>query len=207
MRVRPRVPLVLSILVLLGAGGPARGANLTGCDAAQAEVVGAAYDEAEVRTRAALELLGREPDGGLARRWFGSAPRGEVRRVLKGVLGGLRPGRRPPTDCAGARECRQGGTFAFARTDTRRIGVCPRFFAADAGAGRDSRFGILVHEVSHLTSKTKDAAYGPRAALELAQARPRVAAVNADNLEYFVEGAPAPPVRKVLVRAKVPTMR
>ncbi|WP_376096532.1 M35 family metallo-endopeptidase [Roseomonas sp. CCTCC AB2023176] len=199
---RPTLALTFLALGLLLPMGAARAANLTGCTADQVPLVQAAYDEAEARTRAGLEHLAREPDGDLARRWFGTAPRAEVRTVLKQVLAGLRPGKRPPTGCGTARTCRDGGIFAFARLDERRITVCPRFFNSDASMGRDTRFGTLVHEVSHLVAKTKDAAYGPGAAMQLAAQRPRVAMRNADNVEYFVEGAPMPPLRKPLVRAK-----
>jgi peptidyl-Lys metalloendopeptidase len=203
---RAALPALSLCLLVLAAGG-ARAENLTGCTADQASVIGGAYGEAEERTRAGLEHLAREPDGELARRWFGAAPRAEVRQVLKQVMAALRPGKRPPTGCGTARTCRDGGIFAFVRLDERRVTVCPRFFESDASMGRDTRYGTLVHEVSHLVAKTKDAAYGPRAAMALAAGRPRVAMRNADNVEYFVEGAPMPPLRKPLVRAKGLTSR
>ena len=49
---------------------------------------------------------------------------------------------------------------------------------------------MVVHEVSHLVLGTRDAAYQPRGAEALAKDEPRVAAMNADNYEYFVEFLP-----------------
>jgi peptidyl-Lys metalloendopeptidase len=53
--------------------------------------------------------------------------------------------------------------------------------------GFDNRWGILIHEASHLAAGTQDFVYGPRAALLLAKQDPERAALNADNYEYFVE--------------------
>lgn len=187
--------LALPLTLLLGTAG-AVAANLRGCTAEQAEVIRAALDEAEARTRRGLELVIREPDHYLVHRWFGTAPRAQVRSVLERLVGGLEPGRRPPVDCSTGRSCRGGSTFAFAGVVTRRIGVCPRFFDSPATVGRDNRFGVLVHEVSHVVARTIDAAYGPVRTVELARLHPRVAAKNADNVEYFIEGVPEPLVSK-----------
>ncbi len=188
--------VAVALLALLIAA-PARADGYAGCDADGPAIIAAAYDEAETRTWRALNHLAREPDGDLARRWFGTAPRREVRRALKATLVGLRPGRRPPTDCGDRASC-SAGRFAYARMDLRRVYLCPAFFAAPDLMGQDSRFGILVHEVSHLFARTRDAAYGPGPSMRLAQDRPHAAAVNADNIEYFVEGVPGPPVVKAL---------
>jgi hypothetical protein len=56
--------------------------------------------------------------------------------------------------------------------------------------GTDSRWGILIHEASHLAANTRDHAYRPNGALMLAKENPARAAENADNYEYFVETLP-----------------
>jgi peptidyl-Lys metalloendopeptidase len=56
--------------------------------------------------------------------------------------------------------------------------------------GTDSRWGILIHEASHLAANTRDHAYRPTGALRLAKDNPARAAENADNYEYFVETLP-----------------
>ena len=87
-----------------------------------------------------------------------------------------------PPACTGSR-------MAYAAVGRSIMGVCPAFFRARMD-GYDTRWGILVHEASHLAAGTNDHAYGPTAAMQLAQADPRRAAENADNLEYFVETLP-----------------
>ncbi len=76
--------------------------------------------------------------------------------------------------------------MAYASAGRGLLGLCPAFFRARM-TGFDSRWGILVHEVSHLVAGTRDHAYGRRSAMALAANEPARAAQNADNFEYFVE--------------------
>jgi uncharacterized Zn-binding protein involved in type VI secretion len=57
------------------------------------------------------------------------------------------------------------------------------------GKGKDSKSGILIHELSHFKDigKTKDFIYG-KYCLDLAKKRPEDALYNADSFEYFIEG-------------------
>ncbi len=71
----------------------------------------------------------------------------------------------------------------------RLLAVCPRFFSAPA-EGLDSRYGILIHEMTHIAGNTDDHAYHPHRAEQLSKAAPLRAADNADNYEYFVETLP-----------------
>jgi hypothetical protein len=66
------------------------------------------------------------------------------------------------------------------------LGFCPIFFRA-SDRGQDSRFGIVVHEVSHISIGTRDATYQPHQVLILAKDDPATAAMNADSYEYLVE--------------------
>jgi peptidyl-Lys metalloendopeptidase len=79
--------------------------------------------------------------------------------------------------------------MAYAAPGRGIIGLCPGFFRA-AMDGYDNRWGVLVHEASHLAAGTDDFAYGPAAALILAKQDPARAARNADSYEYFVETLP-----------------
>jgi hypothetical protein len=81
--------------------------------------------------------------------------------------------------------CR-GPRMAYAAPGRCIIGLCPAFFRARM-QGYDSRWGVLVHEASHLAAGTDDFAYCPAAALIRAKQDPVRAARNADTYEYFVE--------------------
>ena len=90
--------------------------------------------------------------------------------------------------CLHPQSCARG-PFAYTRVAGHLMGFCQGFFAAPE-AGRDSRFGIVIHEVSHAALGTVDAGYGPNAGMKLAREEPERAANNADNYEYFVEFLP-----------------
>jgi hypothetical protein len=71
------------------------------------------------------------------------------------------------------------------------IGVCPLFFRAGM-QGTGTRWGILVHEATHVAAETHDHAYGRAASLALARTDGPRAAENADNYQFFVEGLARP---------------
>jgi hypothetical protein len=54
-------------------------------------------------------------------------------------------------------------------------------------ANLDSKFEILVHELTHLILDTEDEAYGPAKCQALATASPARAKKNADTWGYFIE--------------------
>ncbi|WP_426958035.1 M35 family metallo-endopeptidase [Muricoccus radiodurans] len=158
------------------------------CTADQRQVVREAFEEAERRTRDAIDFLNTRPLDPHVRTWFGEGKRRVVHKRLRLILVGLRLDTRPPMGCdATATRCRTA--FATANRRTREINFCPAFFRSRT-AGRDARFGVVVHEVSHLTAGTGDVAYGPNASRQLARERPERAVANADNYEYFVELLP-----------------
>ena len=84
-----------------------------------------------------------------------------------------------------------GATYAFVDPDdATRIYLGLRFFSApDMGA--DSKFGTIIHEVTHywLTGNTEDVAYTKTKCLALATQDPALARKNADSFQYFVEEA------------------
>lgn len=58
--------------------------------------------------------------------------------------------------------------------------------------GQDSKAGVLTHEMSHFTDVggTDDFEYGANECKQLAIDDPSEALYNADNFEYYTEGAP-----------------
>ncbi|MFI0404813.1 hemopexin repeat-containing protein [Actinomadura sp. 3N508] len=78
------------------------------------------------------------------------------------------------------------GTFAYTYKNTRKIWLCSQFWPAPA-TGVDSKFGTMVHELSHAVSSTDDVVYGQVNARALAASNPADAIRNADNHEYFAE--------------------
>lgn len=66
-----------------------------------------------------------------------------------------------------------------------------RLFVAQQPAGENSRAGTITHEMSHFTivGGTKDHAYGQINCKALARRDPVLALANADNFEYWAEGA------------------
>ena len=197
----------LAALLLAGCGAPAvaqeeplaasQAASLTptsaktanaACTADQRALVEEARDLAQQRSADAARLVATQPDHPHIRRWFGDAPRAEIADRLQRTAAQLGRPDSMKVLCNDLGPC-EGGNMAFARPGLGIIGLCPVFFRASM-KGVDSRWGILLHEASHLAAETDDYAYGPTAALILAKDDPRRAARNADNLEYFVETLP-----------------
>ena len=196
----PKTPLTLAALTLAVAL-PASVALATearpvkpgvtppgGCSPAQMAVIDEAFADAARRTAAAIAFLEAEPDHPHVLRWFGTARRKLVQVNLALTAAALQPETRPALRCdAEAQRC--GRAFASANPYTRTVNFCPSFFQR-GNDGHDSRFGVVVHEVSHIAAGTRDAAYQHAHAEALAKDEPVVAATNADNYEYFVETLP-----------------
>ena len=72
--------------------------------------------------------------------------------------------------------------------DDKKVYLGNPFRTAPA-TGRDSRAGVIIHELSHFDSisGTGDSAYGASDAALLASKSPETALMTADNFEYFVE--------------------
>ncbi|MGG5811184.1 M35 family metallopeptidase [Falsiroseomonas sp. CW058] len=206
IRTRPALPRIapLALAALVLAGFPALGremapkpppaepsaARIPGpvCVAEHRRAFQVALGEAQARMRDALRLARDEPGHPHLRRWFGSTPPATVRRALERTAAQLERAEELKILCNVPSDCR-GTTLAYTRPGAAILGLCPRFFEAGHD-GVDSRWGILIHEASHLAAGTDDHAYGREAALVLAKRDPKRAAANADNYEYFVETLP-----------------
>ena len=188
----------LAVLVLLGSPACAaqfgvkenkpaapNGASDGACSAAQLAEIDAAFQEARAALRLSLERLSTDPQHPELRRWFGTTSGKLVRANLERIATRVDQGRPADTACNHPTSCR-GTSFAYTRPATGALGMCPPFFRA-ANRGQDSRFGIVVHEMSHLAIGTRDTTYQPHQVLVLAKDDPAAAAMNADNYEYLVE--------------------
>jgi peptidyl-Lys metalloendopeptidase len=159
------------------------------CDAEHHQpLIDEALAMARSRIRDAIRLVQDEPDHAHIRRWFGTAPRKTIRITLELTAARLDDMAAVTIRCNDPPDC-PGGRFAYANERNLILGLCPPFFRARMD-GTDSRWGILIHEASHLAANTRDHAYRPTGALRLAKDNPARAAENADNYEYFVETLP-----------------
>ena len=82
-------------------------------------------------------------------------------------------------------DCEEGD-YAYTYVGSDTIYLCDEYIIAQA-YGYNSKFGTIVHELTHAVVGTKDLAYGINDCLKLAQTNPNSAVMNADNYEYFVE--------------------
>lgn len=91
--------------------------------------------------------------------------------------------------CSTTTNAKLGDVYAYVRPDQSFAVVLGSYFFNAQGDGFNSKFGTVVHEITHfvLVGSTKDDAYGVNSAKALAASEPTKARRNADNYEYFVE--------------------
>ena len=175
--------------------GPVATAEPGACSADQRAAITQAYADARalaLRSAAFLEERGADPH---VARFFGNSPRKVLAEHYRIIAAGMDQLPDLELRCNDARVCGSGGTFAYVihampQRPRATAGFCQSFFSAHATEGQDNRAGIVIHEISHLVLDTRDAEYQPRAAQDLAKDEPNVAAMNADNYEYFAEFMP-----------------
>lgn len=179
-----------------GATAPVTRAGLTfapnSCDPAQQEAVIEAFAAAKEQLAAGRAFLRANPTHEHVIKWFGEHTQKYVNRVLEATHLRVANPAGLMIECSGQVGTCAARTFAFARPSSEVIGLCPVFFRRPLH-GRDSRLGIIVHEVSHIAGGTQDHAYSPQQAEELAKSDPIKAAGNADSYEYFIEFLPGSP--------------
>lgn len=158
------------------------------CAPAHRALIDDAMAEARTRLAAAIALVRDRPDDPHVRRWFGDAPRKAIRLSLELTAARLADMEAVEIRCNDPTGC-PGGRFAYARGRDFVLGLCPPYFRARM-EGTDARWGILIHETSHIAANTVDHAYRPTGAMRLAKENAAQAAENADNYEYFVETLP-----------------
>lgn len=158
------------------------------CTAAELAVITEAFAVARRRLQQATAFVAERPDDPHVRRWFGSAPPKLILLNLQIIAQGVENSARYTIQCNDAVGCTEG-PFAYASPYAGMLGFCAGFFRA-RDSGRDARFGIVVHEVSHIVIRTRDAAYFPENTEKLARENPAIAATNAESYEHFVEFLP-----------------
>ncbi|MGW1374426.1 M35 family metallo-endopeptidase [Streptomyces sp. NPDC002446] len=121
-----------------------------------------------------------------SKEWFGAHDAGRYATVQQHYvdISGVVAGQTVTYDLTGT-GC-QPGWYAYTYKNTRKIWLCSGFWSA-AATGTDSKFGTVVHELSHAVCSTDDLAYGEAGARNLASTKPPDAIRNADNHEYFTE--------------------
>lgn len=158
------------------------------CTAEHRAFIEDALVTARERLAEAVRLVREQPGHEHVRRWFGTASPKVIAMTLERTAARLADVSDLDIRCNDPSAC-PGGRFAYARERDLILGVCPPFFRAGA-EGTDSRWGILVHEATHIAANTRDHAYRPNGALRLAKDDPTRAYANADSYEYFVETLP-----------------
>jgi hypothetical protein len=158
------------------------------CSPEQAAMLSEAHTTARARIREGMRFLAASPTHPHVRLWFGDTPPKVMREVLTLTLTRMEQRNTYALHCNDMKTCSRG-QMGYMRPSVQIVGVCPPFFRART-EGQDARFGILVHEFSHLAARTADHVYQPRAARLLAKSDWQRASSNADNYEYFIEGLP-----------------
>src|SRR5258708_2689285 len=156
------------------------------CSAAERASVNEAFAMARQRAAEGLQVAMANPNDPRLARWFGQ---GQERRVVEVLQAVVRQLDTPDftIGCARSAYCVQRQPMAYTSHADRLVGFCAGFFRS-ALTGEDSRFGTVIHELSHLAAHTQDHAYGRTNARALASAKQgNRAADNADTYEYFVE--------------------
>jgi hypothetical protein len=168
---------------------PARFTQSAVCTPQQNGVVEAAFADARRRVQRAIDFIDANPGHEHIRTWFGDQAKiAYLRHSYVRILAAMEPANRPTVYC-GTSDC---SVFARAWPGQDTMSVCNLFFRA-RNIGTDARFGVIIHEVSHLVIRTGDHAYGPANARALAARDSHTAQRNADNYEYFVETLPEAP--------------
>jgi hypothetical protein len=177
-----------------GPKAPAAGGNGTvalrfdakTCSAEERAAVNEAFALARERTAAGLQVALANPNDPRLTRWFGDGPRQRIVEVLQSVLRQLDQAENFTIGCASTTYCVQRQPMAYTSFNDRVVGFCRGFFRASL-TGEDSRFGAVIHEITHLAARTQDHAYGRTNARTLALKEGTRAANNADTYEYFCE--------------------
>jgi hypothetical protein len=184
-------PVPTEVAIVKPPPAPASPADIPGpaCGPEHNEAIQAALAIARERMAVAIALIEREPGHAHVQRWFGTAPPAEVAERLRRIAAWLAKPVGVQLRCNDQAGCGPALRMAYAAPSRGVLGLCPSFFRA-GDSGYDTRWGVLIHEASHIAAGTRDHAYGPQATAILAKQDPIRAAENADNYEYFVETLP-----------------
>jgi len=158
------------------------------CSPEQRQAVDNAVVEARRRLAMAIAFVQQRPNDPYVQRWFGQGQSDTVLKTLRVTATRMDRMQEITINCNDPNTCRS--QFAYARRTSNLLGLCQPFFRARLDGGQDNRWGIVIHEMTHIAAGTGDYAYQPRGAQVLAKEDPSRAARNADSYEYFVEFLP-----------------
>ena len=193
-----RACAALTLLLLVACAADAQTVTASGkpldqvagpqCALEQRAAVEAARVEAQRRLALAIRFVQERPQDPHVTRWFGTGHNATVLKTFRLTAERMARPNSITFQCNDPPTCARG-QMAYARRPGDILGLCPPFFRARM-EGQDNRWGILIHEMSHIAANTGDHAYQPRGAAELAKRDAALAVRNADNYEYFVETMP-----------------
>lgn len=116
--------------------------------------------------------------------WFGDAEKAEVKRFYQAIKNSMLTSHYTFQFDGNADE----HIYAYTHYGSTTIYLCGMYKKAPLDSGSDTKYGTMVHELSHAVDYTEDIDYGQANSEQLAENDPDDAAYNADNYEYFVEG-------------------
>jgi hypothetical protein len=158
----------------------------------QEKIVKTAIENARFLVNKAQTHIGGERRAGY-KRWFDQGysrasvlSRKRLQAVRRGwiKLHSVMQSKKIVVDCSTINEPK----FAHVFIDDQAYKIfLGRDFWSASNSGRDSKPGVIVHELSHEELYTDDHAYGEKDAETLAIHEPDKAINNADNWEYFAE--------------------
>ena len=159
----------------------------TGCSTSQMSTLQTAHNNAITASGLAKQHLAANPNGSsLYTYWFGTYLKKRFSTVSShyNAINSAFATKSVTYDCT----CTEDYYAYVYPSRPYKIYVCNVFWQAPA-SGRDSKFGTLIHEMSHfkVVASTDDYVYGATGAHNLALSSPTKAIDNADNHEYFAE--------------------
>lgn len=185
--------LFIVILVIIAFSNNVYAQVFQGCSDEQKSELPLIQSKAFWKAKNSMIFIGKNP---IYERWFGDwtqdredIVRSNISKLVSGALL-LRPNYSCHPQAGVSKQCTEGA-YAYVYSETSSIHLCDSFWGMPE-IGIDSKYGTILHELSHLhyVSDTEDHCYGakgPDTCLELAVNNPDKAVQNADNYQYFFE--------------------
>ena len=165
--------------------------NYDDCTSNQESVVAGADTSANVKSAFvyahlnSMSVSQRQTDA-LYKTWFGAYTSTRYTKVLSNWKKIMQAFSETITyNCSGP-AC-QSNWYAYVYSGGKlEVFLCNQYWGA-SDTGTNTKYGILIHEVSHEAASTDDHAYGQTNCQNLATNDPNKAIENADNYEFYAE--------------------
>ncbi|HEY1217503.1 MAG: M35 family metallopeptidase [Bryobacteraceae bacterium] len=156
--------------------------------------------------RALFAVINNPTEATRFRTWFGASNRTLIRGNYGKILAGIQTGIMLIKDVDPANDNVFGYVYPNGPNDPPRVYLCGAFWRSgkvtwksvgvhkikkDGRDAADNALGVILHELSHLFVGTDDHEYGQTDCKQLAISDPALAAMNADNYEYYAESVVA----------------